>query len=222
LRDRTSEALRTAIGLAKADGREEVTEDDLLAGCLAALARFGTVRLGSWVIDVEELGIDWLSAEPVNPPKLAYSGGVVEVLDRAAMLARREGPEKISVEHILACFARETGGLMGRLRERYGIDSAGWRAALAEIAEPAEAALDAVPQRNGDAPREFLSPEEAAKFLGVHVQTLRGYIRSGKLPALRIAGERSIRIRRGSVEALLEPLPSDPVNKGEEPCRYLS
>jgi excisionase family DNA binding protein len=213
LRDLTSEALRTAIGLAKAAGRQEVSADDLLAGCLGAMARFGTARVGPWVIDVEELEIDWLAPEPNPAPKLTYSDDVVRVLDQAAVLARRDGGGKIQAEHILACFARESGGLMGRLRERYGIDSAGWRAGLAELAvrhrEPAgEAAAEPAGPAN-----EYLSPEAAAEFLGVHVQTIRGYIRSGKLPALRIAGERAIRIRRSSLDSLLEPLSSDPANQ---------
>ena len=52
--------------------------------------------------------------------------------------------------------------------------------------------------------RDFLTPEEAAEALGIHVQTLRGYVRSGKLPALRLAGERAIRIRRADLEQVLE------------------
>jgi excisionase family DNA binding protein len=35
---------------------------------------------------------------------------------------------------------------------------------------------------------EYLTPEQAADVLGVHVQTVRGYVRSGKLPASRLAG----------------------------------
>jgi len=56
------------------------------------------------------------------------------------------------------------------------------------------------------AARDYLSPEDAAEALGIHVQTVRAYIRSGKLPALRLAGERAIRIRRSDLETVLEPL----------------
>jgi excisionase family DNA binding protein len=59
------------------------------------------------------------------------------------------------------------------------------------------------------AAREFLTPEEAAEALGIHVQTLRAYVRSGKLPALRVAGERSLRVRRSDLEKVLEPLVSE-------------
>jgi excisionase family DNA binding protein len=56
------------------------------------------------------------------------------------------------------------------------------------------------------AARDYLTPEEAAAALAIHVQTLRAYVRSGKLPALRLAGERAIRIRRGDLDKVLEPL----------------
>ena len=54
-----------------------------------------------------------------------------------------------------------------------------------------------------------MTPEEAAQALSVYVQTLRAYVRSGKLPALRLAGERSIRIRRADLENVLEPVQAD-------------
>ena len=53
---------------------------------------------------------------------------------------------------------------------------------------------------------DYLTPEQAADELGVHVQTVRAYVRSGKLAALRLAGERAIRIRRSDLETVLEPL----------------
>jgi excisionase family DNA binding protein len=56
------------------------------------------------------------------------------------------------------------------------------------------------------AAKDYLTPEEAAEALSIHVQTLRAYVRSGKLPALRLAGERAIRIRRTDLETVMEPL----------------
>ena len=53
--------------------------------------------------------------------------------------------------------------------------------------------------------KEFFTPDEAAVFLDVHPQTIRGYIRNGKLAALRLAGERALRIKRNDLLALLEP-----------------
>ena len=50
------------------------------------------------------------------------------------------------------------------------------------------------------------SPEDVARYLGVHVQTVRGWIRSGRLHARRLAGQRALRIRASDVEAVLEPV----------------
>lgn len=212
VRDPVSAALRFSIGTARSRGSGDVSPDDLLLGCLFVLSRFGTVELGNWVFDLETLGVDWTAPHPKGDNRLAYSDQVVAILDRAASISRQDGAPRIGVEHVLVCFAAETGGVMGVLRERYGVDSVRWRAALARIGSVSEAESSAEPvaPRAPLPAREYLSPEEAAEFLGVHVQTLRGYIRSGKLPALRVAGERVIRIRRDSLENLLEPLALEP------------
>ena len=60
----------------------------------------------------------------------------------------------------------------------------------------------------------LLSPEEGARLLGLHIQTVRGYIRSGRLPAFRIAGERAIRIRRDDLIALLQAMPAARADEG--------
>src|SRR5215831_12514328 len=84
-----------------------------------------------------------------------------------------------------------------------------WASAVAQLASVRATALQRE-TRDSNAgaslSRDYLSPEEAADALGIHVQTVRAYVRSGKLPALRLAGERAIRIRRNDLEAVLEPL----------------
>ena len=94
---------------------------------------------------------------------------------------------------------------MGQLKRDHGITSAGWRAAIARLgAEESNGARPEAAEKKSA--REYLTPEEAAEALGIHVQTMRGYIRSGRLPAFRVAGERAIRIRREDLERVLEPL----------------
>ncbi len=62
-----------------------------------------------------------------------------------------------------------------------------------------------------------MSVDAAATALGVHTQTIRGYIRTGKLPAYRIAGERAIRILGTDLYGLLEPLElNDPANEDSD------
>lgn len=46
----------------------------------------------------------------------------------------------------------------------------------------------------------MISPAQAAAELGVHIDTVRDWIRTGKLPAARL-GYRTIRIRREDLEA---------------------
>jgi excisionase family DNA binding protein len=198
-----------AIALAKRRALPEVTPDELLLGCLQAVSKFGIAQLGSLLLDLEELGIDWLQMPEKSGVKVAYSQAVVALFDQAAQIAKTEGIGPVRVDHMLAAFAREESGLMGDLKRRHGITSANWRAGVAQIgiARLSAATQDGKDGQAGTAAvRDYLSPEEAAAALGVHVQTVRSYVRSGKLPALRVAGERAIRIRRTDLESVLEPL----------------
>ena len=90
---------------------------------------------------------------------------------------------------------------MGEFKQTRGITSAGWRAAVGQLA-PAGTPVTEL----SAAGRDYLTAEEAAEALSIHVQTLRAYVRSGKLPAMRLAGERAIRIRRADLSKVLEPL----------------
>jgi excisionase family DNA binding protein len=56
---------------------------------------------------------------------------------------------------------------------------------------------------------EILTVREAARFLKVSVNSIRRYIRLGRLPAYRIADERVLRIKRLDLEKLLTPVPTE-------------
>lgn len=190
-----------AITRAKGRGQETVTPDDLLVGCLHSISRLGVVELGPWILDLEAMGVDWLVKPGAADARVSYSQEAVDVLDRAARIAGADGSASIEARHLLAAFSAEDSGLMAELKRTYGITSATWRAALARNTAGSKETA-----RPADAAGEYLSPEQAAEKLGIHVQTLRAYVRSGKLPAMRLAGERSIRIRRSDLEKVLEPL----------------
>jgi len=196
-----------AIFTAKRLGAGEVTPDHLLLGCLRAVSRFGVAKVGSWNIDLEALGVDWIRHPEGPPPKVAYSQNAVDLFDRAARIAKSSGEAVMNVNHVLAAFAVEEQGLMAALKRSYGITSASWRAAVARLGVDAAPAAriesSRAPKRKS---REYLSPEEAAEELGIHVQTMRAYVRSGRLPAFRLAGERAIRILRTDLKKVLEPL----------------
>ncbi len=195
-----------AITLAKNRGRDEVTPDELLLGCLKVVSQFGVVELGAVILDLEQLGIDWLQHSENSKNKVAYSQAAVALFDQAARIASADGSGKTRVEHLLAAFARESSGLMGDLKRTHGITSASWRAAIARLQRESPQAAGETKEHRAAGVRDYLSPEETADALGIHVQTVRAYVRSGKLPALRLAGERAIRIRRTDLEAVLEPL----------------
>src|SRR5690242_13283583 len=120
-----------AIAAAKRLGLEEVGADELLLGGLQAISQFGVTRLGDWTIDVEALGVDWMTG-PDKSSKLGYSEDAVEVFDRAARIARA-GSGRMELPHLLAAFAAEERGLMGDLKRAHGITSATWRAAIAAL-----------------------------------------------------------------------------------------
>jgi excisionase family DNA binding protein len=204
----TESAASFAVALAKERGFPEVTPDELLLGCLHAISQFGIVQIGAWTIDLEALGVDWLSRPDQSGAKVAYSQAAVDIFDLAARIAKSD-ESGIHVEHLLAAFAAEETGLMLELKRTHGMTSGTWRAALAKLPSRQLDRKAKEPKAGfsqAEVARDYLSPEEAAETLGIHVQTLRAYVRSGKLPAHRLAGERAIRIRRPDLDKLLEPV----------------
>lgn len=151
-----------------------------------------------------------------------YAEAAVADFEAAAVVAREEGAESLELVHLLVALGERDDGLMARLRERHGFTPTEWRAALArgELGPPAthgEFADEAGPTGTGDRVRapELLSVDQAAAFLGVHAQTVRNYIRAGKLPAYRLAGERFIRVLRRDLLALLEPVGAEDAQEEE-------
>ncbi len=208
--DAVVSSTRAAIARAKRRGSSEVSADDLLVGLLQGMARFGVAIVGKWAIDLEELGENSLDGPPPGSGRgPSYSPEAAAIFDRAAAISRREGALKVGPVHLLAAFAPEDEGLMGRMKSAYGITEGGWREALARTyctEQNGFPAGEGVEVGHEPGRKDLLSPDEAAEFLGVHTQTVRGYIRTGKLPAYRIGGERFIRILREDLLALLEPL----------------
>lgn len=195
-----------AIFAAKQHGDQEVTADHILVGCLRAISRFGIARLGAWNIDLESLGVDWVR-QPDGPRlKLAYSQDAVDLFDSAARIAKSAGDSGIGVSHLLAAFATEERGLMGDLKRSYGITNASWRAAIADLGSDRRNRPEPEVVGGTKEAREYLTPEEAAESLSIHVQTMRAYIRRGRVPAFRLAGERAIRILRADLPKVLEHL----------------
>jgi excisionase family DNA binding protein len=186
-------------------------------GLLQSVARFGIVPVGPWTIDLAALEEDESEhADPHEQKKVAYSTGAAALFDRAVAVAREDDASKVEPVHMLVAFAAEDEGMMGELKRTYDFTGAEWRAELVDWQPPARRHVDAASNGSPKArskqelqEKMLLSPDEAAELLGVHTQTVRGYIRDGKLKAHRVAGERAIRIRRQDLLALLEPYDQD-------------
>jgi len=210
-------ATRAAIKRAKRRKSPKVTRDDLLMSLLQAIARFDIVQIGSLAIDLEELGealgeTSQDETDKINKQKVAYGANAVVVFERAAHIARKDNAPKVELIHLLVAFAYEDNGLMAQLKGKYSFSGTEWRSALSKwhpiSLQKREAGLEIGTGRKSPMEfneKQFFSPDEAAEFLDVHTQTIRGYIRTGKLPALRLAGERALRIQRNDLLALLEP-----------------
>lgn len=219
-----SRAARAGIARAKARSSGEVTPDDLLAGALAVLARFGIALVGSWSLDVSELeDVEPSPADAESAPRPRYSEASVAAFEAASRLASRDGSATLGLVHLLAALGEHEGDLMARLRERYGFTAVEWRAALArgELGAAANGGRAdgggpaSGPGAGADGAPELLSVDRAASFLDVHPQTVRNYIRAGKLPAYRLAGERFIRVLRRDLMALLEPVDAEDAEEPE-------
>jgi len=212
-----STAIRAAIKCAKRRKSRKVTRDDLLMGLFQAIARFDIVQIGPLTIDLEELASVLKEAsqgenDKIGKQKVAYSANAVVVFERAAHIARKDNAPKVELIHLLVAFANEDNRLMAQLKEKYSFSGTDWRSALSKwqpgSLQKREPGLEMGAGRKAPmefSEKQFFSPDEAAEFLGVHTQTIRGYIRMGKLPALRLAGERALRIQRDDLLALLEP-----------------
>lgn len=217
MEDLVSIAIRSAIKRAKRRKNAEVSRDDLLIGLLQTVARFETVQIGEITIDLEELEephpeVSEDDAGRADKQKVAYSPKASAVFDRAARIAKRDNSSKIGIVHLLVAFANEDNTVFARLKEKYGVSGVKWRSALSrwQLESPAKIATSSKVGSETKSPKElnekmFFTPDEAAVFLDVHPQTIRGYIRTGKLAALRLAGERALRIQRNDLLALLEP-----------------
>ena len=219
--ERVTLATSHAIERARAQGRHEVEPDDLLIGFLLAVSRFGVAQIGPLAVDLLALGLRFDLDEPDPGVKPRYSHRAASAFDRAARVARGDRAARVLPIHFLAVLGEPGVPTFDRLAANHGLDYASWRAALASCEVAVRTSARGEDARLADPPADegsaLLSPEEAAKTLGLHIQTVRGYIRSGKLPAFRIAGERAIRIRRHDVFALLEQ--REPVGGAHPPAR---
>ena len=110
----------------------------------------------------------------------------------------RSGRKRVDDLHWLLAFMRMDEGLPGKVFGELGVTPED----VDRIARGEPPQLE--PRTDGL--ERLYSPEEIADYLGVHVQTVRAWVRSGRLPARRILGQRSLRIRKSDLDAVLMPV----------------
>jgi excisionase family DNA binding protein len=181
------------------------TLDVYFLAFLKRFARFGYFSCGPITVDVRLIeDILDRTSYPAMPGTPDYPNLGDELVRFSHVLMeelRRSGRNRLDELHYLMAFMRCGEGLPARVFGELGVTPE-------QVEASFKAGGDAAP-----APREKLySPEDAAEYLGVHVQTVRSWIRSGRLSASRLAGQRVLRIRASALDSLLEPIDATDVD----------
>ena len=159
-------------------------------------ARFGLFSFGPISIHVPVIEeIMRREAEHLGP----HEGEFVRFSQALERERVRLGRPRIDELTTLLAFMRFGEGIAYRVFGELGVtpEQVEQYARTGTLAEPA------VPLP-ATAPEPLYSPEAAAEYLGVHVQTVRTWIRSGRLRASRLAGQRALRIKASDLTSVLE------------------
>lgn len=174
--------------------------DKIFLAFLRVNSRFGVFSFGPITIHVPAVEEAVVQSVRESVP----SGGlqsIVMLSDLIQAEVKRGGGQRVNELHLLLAFMRIGMGVPARVFGELGITPQQVEE-YARTGAPAGAPLE-----------ELFSPEEAAAYLKVHVQTVREWIRTGRLRASRLAGQRALRIRASDLKSVLEPL------EGEDPDR---
>jgi excisionase family DNA binding protein len=176
--------------------------DVLFLGFLHEMSRFGVFSYGPISIDVglvEEVYMRALPGSSEETDARVHDSTKDFYQRLATELESAGGTRRPNELHYLLAFMRSPGGLPQKV--------------FSELAVRPEAVMEfARREAQGLSGRAdvFLTPEDVAGRLNVNVQTVRAWIRSGKLPASRLAGRRVLRVRESDIDAVLEPVdPND-------------
>ena len=166
--------------------------DVFFLGFLRMMSRFGVFSFGPITIYVPTI-------EDVvrrNATEAATPGHLVRFSNLLRDEQQRIGGGPINELHALLAFMRLSEGIPGRVFGELGVRPE----QVEDYARSAGAATASIE------PEKLYSPEDAADYLGIHVQTVRAWIRSGRLKASRLAGQRALRIKASDLATVLEPV----------------
>ncbi|HLF72198.1 MAG TPA: helix-turn-helix domain-containing protein [Dehalococcoidia bacterium] len=179
-----------------------LTVDLIFLAYLRHMSRFGFFSFGPINIDVdmiEDIVDRTIPKRGPGEPLPALSDDHVRMSQQLMEEVRRSGRRRIDELHYLLAFMRCNEGLPKRVFGELGITPE-------QIEEYARTrAIEPPPLE------KLYSPEDAAAYLNVHVQTVRAWIRSGRLRARRLAGQRALRITASDLQSVLEPVDPESV-----------
>ncbi|HXG35894.1 MAG TPA: helix-turn-helix domain-containing protein [Dehalococcoidia bacterium] len=172
---------------------------------LRKVSRFGYFSLGPVTIDVrliEDIVEQTIPLGATTNDMPPFADDLVRFSQRLMEEVRRSGRRRIDELHFLLAFMRTPEGLPQRVFGELGVTP-----------EQVEEYL-----RGGGLAQPTLeklyTPEEAAQYLNVHVQTVRAWVRSGRLRARRLAGQRALRITASDLQSVLEAVDPDEFQDG--------
>lgn len=168
---------------------------------LRLLARFGYFTYGPVHIDVgviedivERTTPRLPEGAPASMPDWPEGFNFVGFSQLLMDEVRRSGRRRIDELHFLLAFMKVGHGLPARVFGELGVTPE-------QVEEYARTGGKVSPVLE-----KLYSPEEAAEYLNIHVQTVRAWIRSGRLRARRLAGQRALRITASDLQSVLEPV----------------
>ncbi len=202
------EIFRSADALAREAG-SAVSADHILLAVLRSGPTSGArvlLELGVTEGDVSAP----VSSAPSRGRRM-WGADIQPIIQASGEEAWRLGSRLTRSAHLVLGLAASGQGSLPRLMASRGVTIEALRErvrrAVAAMLEPEPSPqADAAAHATGGIGQAFFTVDQAADFLGVHHQTLRGYIKGGKLPAYRLAGEKVLRIKREDLMALLEPV----------------
>lgn len=189
-----NERLNTEVTRYEAEHECHGTYDVMFLCFLRLVSRFGYFTLGPITIDMRLIE-DLVERTLQHREAPGLTEDLVHLSRLVMQEVRRSGRRRIDELHYLLAFMRCGEGLPARVFGELGVTPEQVESYLKETGGAAPAPLE-----------RLMTPEEVAEYLKVHVQTVRTWIRSGRLPARRVAGLRALRVRSTDVMNLLEPL----------------
>jgi excisionase family DNA binding protein len=166
---------------------------------LRTMARFGIFTVGPITIHVAT--VEKAVRQAVREDDGRQTDDMAALLNLAYEERTRAGRRTVDEVHMLLAFMKIGKGVPARVFGELGVSP-----------QQVEEFIRAGPRQEEEAAgvmESLYSPEEAAAYLKVHVQTVREWIRSGRLRASRLAGQRALRIRASDLNTVLEPLDID-------------